>query len=313
MKLVTYLQAAQERLGAVDGEAVIDLNRAYAALARAQGHRAPQAAADAAIGRDVLEFLRFGDDAVGAAKEAVAHVATVGPGEARAQLLVSALSDVKLLPPVPRPPKIVCVARNYAEHAKEAGLEISPVPIVFARFAKTLVAPGDPVIRPSLSHELDWEGELAVVIGKGGHRIAREDAMSHIAGYSIFNDVTVRDYQFRVTQYTSGKNFNASGPFGPALVLADEVADPHALDVRTEVNGVVKQTGNTADMIYDLPTIIEHISEWIELEPGDVIPTGTPSGVGFKRTPPEFLKPGDTVSVTVDGLGTLVNPVVDEA
>ncbi len=312
MRLATYLQAGQERLGAVDGDTLIDLNRAVAALARSRGHAAPQAAADAAVGTDVLQFLELGADAVAAAREAVAHVAGLAPAQARAELLVADVAEVTLLPPVPRPPKIVCVARNYAEHAKEAGLEISPIPIVFARFATTLVAHGGPVVRPTVSEQLDWEGELAIVIGKGGRHIAREDAMDHIAGYSIFNDVTVRDYQFRVTQYTSGKNFSASGPFGPYLVLADEVADPHALDLSLEVNGVEKQRGNTSDMIYDLPTIIEHISEWVELEPGDVIPTGTPSGVGFKRNPPEFLEPGDTVSVTVQGLGTLSNPVVAE-
>jgi acylpyruvate hydrolase len=304
MRLATYLQAGDERFGAVDGDAVIDVNRAAAALFRARGHAVPQAAADAAVGTDILEFLQLGADAVATAKQAVAQA----PADVR-----TPLADVKLLPPVPRPPKIICVARNYAEHAKEAGLEISPIPIVFARFANTLVADGDPVVRPSVSDQLDWEGELAIVIGKGGHRIKREDALEHIAGYSIFNDVTVRDYQFRVQQYTSGKNFDASGPFGPYLVLPDEVADPHKLDVTLEVNGTVKQTGNTSDMIYDLGTIIEHISEWITLEPGDVIPTGTPSGVGFKRNPPEFLKAGDTVSVTVEGLGTLTNPVIEES
>lgn len=313
MRLATYLQAGQQRFGAVDGDTVIDLNRAGAALARAQGNAATaQAAADAAVGTDVLQFLELGESAVAAAREAVAHVQSLDAATARADLLVADLAAVKLLPPVPRPPKIVCVARNFAEHAKEAGLEISPIPIVFARFAKTLVAQGDPVVRPAVSEQLDWEGELAVVIGRGGHRISRAHAMEHVAGYSIFNDVTVRDYQFRVKQYTSGKNFNASGPFGPYLVLADEVADPHRLDLKTEINGVVKQEGNTRDFIYDIPTIIEHISEWIELEPGDVIPTGTPSGVGFKRNPPEFLKAGDTVSVTVEGLGTLSNPVVEE-
>lgn len=313
MRLATYVQAGEERFGAVDGDSVIDVNRAAAALARARGHAVPQAAADAAVGTDVLEFLELGVEAVRAAREAVDHVAGLDQAEARSGLLVAPLADVKLLPPVPRPPKIICVARNYAEHAKEAGLEISPIPIVFARFAQTLVAQGDPVVRPAVSEQFDWEGELAIVIGKGGHRISKENAMEHIAGYSIFNDVTVRDYQFRVTQYTSGKNFDASGPFGPYLVLADEVPDPHQLDISVEVNGTVKQTGHTSDMIYDLPTIIEHISEWVTLEPGDVIPTGTPSGVGFKRNPPEFLKAGDTVSVTVEGLGTLTNPVIEES
>jgi len=312
MKLASYVLGGELRLGAVDGDAVVDLNRAYAAKLREEGRAAAQVAADAAIPVDATTFLALGEPAIAAAGEALAYGQQLDPSAAAAQLLRSPLAAVKLLPPVPRPPKIICVARNYAEHAKEAGLQISEIPIVFARFSETLVAQGDPVVRPKVSEQFDWEGELAIVIGRGGRHITREDAMDHIAGYSIFNDVTVRDFQFRVTQYTSGKNFSASGPFGPYLVLKDEVADPHALDIRTEINGEVKQTGNTSDMIYDLPTIIEHISEWIALEPGDVIPTGTPAGVGFKRNPPEFLKPGDTVSVSVQGLGTLTNPVIAE-
>ena len=312
MKLASFLQGSQARLGAVDGDALIDLNRAYAALLDTKDHQASQAAADAEVPSDVVGFLALGDPALAAARDAVAHAQGVDSAAVGDGLLRIPLSDVKLLPPVPNPPKIICVARNFAEHAKEAGLEISEIPIVFARFANTLLADGDAVVRPTVSDQLDWEGELAVVIGKGGRHIKPKDALDHVAGYSIFNDVTVRDYQFRVTQYTSGKNFAASGPFGPFLVLADEVDDPHTLDISLEVNGVVKQTGNTGDMIFDVPTIIEHISEWIDLEAGDVIAMGTPAGVGFKRNPPEFLAPGDTVSVTVEGLGVLTNPVVDE-
>ncbi len=309
MKLVTYLLGGDVRLGSLDGEAVIDLNRAYAAMQRSQGHPAARASADAVVPADVIEFLALGDASSQAARAAIAFAKGLAPDEARRSLLATPTEDLELLPPVPKPPKIICIARNYAEHAREAGLQISEVPIVFARFTDTLVAPGGAIIRPTVSEQLDWEGELAVIIGKRGRHIAREAAMDHIAGYSIFNDVTVRDYQFRVTQYTSGKNFAASGPFGPHLVLKDEIADPLNLDITTEVNGVVKQTGNTSDMIYDLPTILGHISEWIALEPGDVIATGTPAGVGFKREPPEFLRPGDEVSVTISGLGTLTNTV----
>jgi 2-keto-4-pentenoate hydratase/2-oxohepta-3-ene-1,7-dioic acid hydratase in catechol pathway len=184
--------------------------------------------------------------------------------------------------------------------------------MVFARFTNTLVGDGGAIIAPRVSEQLDWEGELAVVIGKGGGHIARGDALSHVAGYSIFNDVTVRDYQFRVTQYTAGKNFRASGPCGPYLVSADELGDAQALEITTTVNGEVKQSASTADMLFDVPALIEHISEWIDLEPGDVIATGTPAGVGFKRSPPEFLRAGDSVAVTISGLGTLANTVVAE-
>jgi len=309
MKLVTYVLGGDVRLGAVEGASIIDLNRAYASLQRNGGNPAAQASTDAVVPTDVVKFLALGDRALDAAREAVGYANSLDPDRARRSLTTVSVEDVELLPPVPNPPKIICVARNYAEHAREAGLQISEIPIVFARFADTLVADGGAVIRPIVSEQLDWEGELAVIVGKRGRHIAREVAMDHIAGYSIFNDVTVRDYQFRVTQYTSGKNFAASGPFGPYLVLKDEVPDPHNLEITTEVNGVVKQRGNTSDMIYDLPTILEHISEWIAIEPGDVIATGTPSGVGFKRDPPEFLRPGDEVAVTVSLLGTLTNPV----
>jgi 2-keto-4-pentenoate hydratase/2-oxohepta-3-ene-1,7-dioic acid hydratase in catechol pathway len=312
MRLASFLQAGEVRLGAVVGDRVIDLNRAYADVRRTGGHPMPQADADAVVPTDVVSFLALGEPALSAAATALEHVRNLEQGAAAVALLAIPVADIELLPPVPHPPKIVCVARNYAEHAREAGLQISEVPIVFGRFADTLVPSGGPIIRPKVSEQLDWEGELAVVIGRGGGHIKRDAAMDHVAGYSVFNDVTVRDYQFRVTQYTSGKNFRASGPFGPHLVLKDEISDPHSLELTTELNGVLKQRGNTSDMIYDIPTIIEHISEWIDLSPGDVIATGTPAGVGFKRDPPEFLKPGDEVSVTIPGIGTLTNPVRDE-
>lgn len=312
MKLLTYRQAGEPRLGAaVDGR-VVDLNRAAAALHRSRGVVNAQALADATVPTDVVAFLGAGDAALSTATEALDYATGLDPDEARCGLLASAASDVELLPPVPQPPKIVCVARNYAKHAKEANLPVSEIPILFPRFANTLVAHGEPVIVPTVSDQLDWEGELAVVIGAPGHRIARADAMRHVAGYSVFNDVTVRDYQFQVTQYTAGKNFRASGPFGPYLVTPDEVGDPHRLAVRTEVNGEVKQEGNTDEFIFDIPAIIEHISEFVPLEAGDVIPTGTPAGVGFKREPAEFLRPGDTVTVSVENVGVLENPVIAE-
>lgn len=312
MKLLTYQQGNEPRLAAVLDDQVVDLNRAAAALYRSRGRSNGQALADALVPAEPQAFLALCDDAVPAAGEALDYVAGLERDEIRRELLAFPVSDVRFLPPVPRPPKIVCVARNYAKHAREANLPMPEIPILFSRFANTLVAHQAPVIRPTVSEELDWEGELAVIIGKPGHRIAAKDAMRHIAGYSVFNDVTVRDYQFRVTQYTAGKNFRASAPFGPYLVTADAVADPHSLDIRTEVNGIVKQTGNTSEFIFDLPTIIEHISEFVPLEPGDVIATGTPAGVGFKREPAEFLRPEDTVKVSIAGVGVLENPVVAE-
>jgi 2-keto-4-pentenoate hydratase/2-oxohepta-3-ene-1,7-dioic acid hydratase in catechol pathway len=313
MRLVSHLQAGEVRLGALDdSDRIIDLNRAYASLKRSAGAARASELADARVPNDINAFLALENGAITEARTAVEHAAGLDDEALARDLIATPLSAAKLLPPVPNPPKIICVARNYAEHAKEAGRELSEIPILFARFPATLVAPGDPVIRPTVSEELDWEGELAVVIGKGGHRISKADAMDHVAGYSIFNDVTVRNYQFRVAQYTAGKNFRASGPFGPYLALTDEGLDPNNLDILTEVDGEVMQDGNTSNMVFDVPTIIEHIADFIQLEPGDVIPMGTPSGVGFSRKPPRFLKPGETVRVTVTGLGTLENPVAAE-
>jgi 2-keto-4-pentenoate hydratase/2-oxohepta-3-ene-1,7-dioic acid hydratase in catechol pathway len=312
MKLVTHLQAGEARLAAVVDDTLVDLERAAAARHRAAGNPVAAELAAATVPSEVVCFLQLGDPAIQAAHEALAFVSNLHDADARGQLLVSDLADADLLPPVPNPPKIICVARNYGEHAKEAGFAISEIPILFARFAETLVAPDGPVVRPKVSHELDWEGELAVIIGKGGRHVSKADALDHVAGYSLFNDVTVRDYQFRVTQYTEGKNFAASGPFGPYLVLKDEVSDPHNLDLSTSINDEVVQSANTSDMIFDVPTIVSHISEFIALQPGDVIPMGTPAGVGFKREPPRFLVPGDVVSVTIPELGTLSNPVIDE-
>ena len=313
MRLLSYRQSGERRLAAAVGDRAIDLNRAAAALNRVRGCADAQALANGIAPPDITSFLAGGIYSRLAADEAIDHVMALEPEEARRELLAFPFADLKLLPPVPRPPKIVCVARNYAKHAKEANLPLPELPILFTRFANTLVAHGDPVIRPSVSEQLDWEGELAVVIGTPGHRIAKAEAMNHIAGYSVFNDVTVRDFQFRVTQYTAGKNFQASAPFGPELVTADEIGDPHSLAIKTEVNGVIKQDANTDEFIFDLPAIIEHISEFVPLESGDVIATGTPAGVGFKREPAEFLRPGDTVRVTVEGVGSLENPVVGEA
>ena len=312
MKLSTYILAGEPRVGAVVGDSLIDLARSRAHELRERGDTEASAIAAAELPGDIVRILAR-PAGIDTARAAAEHGASLDAELARHELIQLRFSDVTLLPPVPNPPKIVCVARNYAEHAREAGLAVSEIPILFARFAKTLIGPGASIVAPRVSPELDWEGELAVVIGRGGRHIARADAFDHVAGYSIFNDVTVRDYQFRVTQYTAGKNFSASGPFGPFLVLADEVPDPARLELVTEVTGVEMQRASTADMIFDVPTLIEHISEFIELEAGDVIATGTPAGVGFKREPPRFLVPGDVVRVSITDLGTLENPVEAEA
>jgi len=227
------------------------------------------------------------------------------------------LKDIKFLPVIPRPEKIVCAVRNYLDHHKEAvafGMkrEITEYPPIFLRVWRSQVGHDAPVIRPKVSDNLDWEGELAVIIGKGGRHISQADAWSHVAGYSIYNDVSVRDWQRHAQQIASGKNFVGTGPFGPWLVTPDEIGDPTSLRLETRVNGDVVQSSNTSMLIFSIPRLIEYSSTIFDLVPGDVIATGTPAGVGFTRQPPVFLKPGDVVEVEIENIGVLRNPVVDE-
>jgi 2-keto-4-pentenoate hydratase/2-oxohepta-3-ene-1,7-dioic acid hydratase in catechol pathway len=223
-----------------------------------------------------------------------------------------ALADVRLLPVVPNPGKILCVGLNYATHVAETGREQKEFPAIFTRWADTLIADGEPLVRPRETERFDYEGELAVVIGKGGRRIPRADAMAHVAGFSVFNDGSARDWQRHNIQFTPGKNYPATGAFGPALVLADEIADLASQRVQTRLNGELVQDQPISDMIWDIPFVIEYCSTFTPLEPGDVIVTGTPGGVGDKRKPPLYMKAGDVCEVSVGVIGTLTNPVIDE-
>ena len=220
------------------------------------------------------------------------------------------LATVELLPPLPAPGKILCIGMNYAEHAAEIGAEPPTCPEVFVRFASSLVGHGAPILRPSGSVQLDYEGELVAVIGRGGRAIARERALEHVAGYAIFNDASIRDVQFRTRQWTLGKNFDGTGAFGPVLVTADELpAGARGLRLRTRLNGTVLQDACTSQLIFDVAALVALLSEGMTLEPGDLIVTGTPSGVGFTRQPPVFMKPGDVCEVELEGIGVLRNPV----
>lgn len=222
-------------------------------------------------------------------------------------------NEYRLLPPLSRPPKIICVGLNYADHTKESPYEQPDYPTLFPRFASSLIADGQAVVRPRVSEQLDFEGEMVAVIGRPGRHIAKEDALDHVAGYSLFNDVSVRNYQFKSPQWTVGKNFDATGAFGPDFVTADELP-PGAKGLRlvTRLNGEVVQDAATSDMLYDVESLVSIISEAISLEPGDLIVTGTPAGIGFAREPKLFMRPGDVCEVEVEGLGILRNPIVDE-
>jgi 2-keto-4-pentenoate hydratase/2-oxohepta-3-ene-1,7-dioic acid hydratase in catechol pathway len=302
MRLLSYLKGGREHLGARDGDQLIDL-----AAARAAGADAGAFGPDRSAPSTILQFLAGGDEALGLARETIAFA------RAHDAAIVDE-STVQLLPVIPRPPKIICVARNYAEHAAEANLQVLEVPNLFIRFPRSLVGHGAPVVVPTVSRQVDWEAELAVVVGRAGKHVRAADAYQHVAGYAPFNDVSIRDWQLRKppVQFGAGKNFDGSGPFGPELITRDEVADPHALRIGLKVNGEVMQSSSTSNMIFDIPTLIEHISQFTTLEPGDVIATGTPSGVGHFRQPPTYLEPGDTVRVEIEGMAALENPVVAE-
>lgn len=242
---------------------------------------------------------------------ALAEVEKRASAAAREGLL--ALADLTLLPPLPDPPKILCIGRNYAEHAREGGAEVPQYPDIFMRSRLSLVGAGRPIIRPAISEKLDFEGELMAIIGSRVHRADPARALDAVAGYAIFNDATLRDYQRRTGQWTLGKNFDNTGAFGPEFVTADELPPGAAgLSIKTRLNGRVMQDANTDDMVFPVARALSFITEAMTLEPGDLLATGTPSGVGFARTPPLWMKPGDTVEVEIEGIGTLRNPVEDE-
>jgi 2-keto-4-pentenoate hydratase/2-oxohepta-3-ene-1,7-dioic acid hydratase in catechol pathway len=287
MRLLSFSSGRKESWGAVAGDGVIDLGKALGA--KYAGLQDFIASPDYAR-RDEIVAGRKADHA---------------------------LSAIRFLPVIPRPEKIICLVRNYLDHHKEvlaAGLhrELTSFPPIFLRVWRSQVGHGEPIIRPKVSHQLDWEAELAVIIGRGGRHIAEKDAMSHIAGYSCYNDVSVRDWQFHAKQIAAGKNFVGTGPFGPWMVTADEIPDPGNLNLALRINGKTEQSSNTKHLIFKIPTIINYASTVFDLTPGDVLVTGTPAGVGWSRKPPKFLVPGDVVEIEIEKVGVLRNPVVDE-
>lgn len=222
------------------------------------------------------------------------------------------LNTVTLLAPIPRPPKLICVGLNYRDHAIESKMEIPKVPTIFCKFPSSVIAPGDSIVLPKTSTQPDYEAEFAFVIGKGGRHIKAESWQEHVFGYTIINDVSARDYQMATTQWLMGKTFDTFAPMGPVIVSADEIVDPHALDIGLKINGEVLQSSNTRELIFKIPQLIEFLSSVFTLETGDVVSTGTPAGVGVARKPQRFLRAGDDVVVSVQGIGELRNPVVAE-
>ena len=279
MKLISYQYNGQDGYGAVQGDRVVELHSVF-------GTRAPD-----------LKALIAADLLAEAASAVQAAKATLP------------LSEMTLLPVIPNPGKIVCVGLNYGEHVRETGREITEKPTLFLRVAESQVAHGEDIVLPPESSRLDYEGEIAIVIGQGGRRISEADAWEHIAGYACYNDGSIRDWQTATPQWTAGKNFWRTGGFGPWMVTRDEIADNQVMTLVTRLNGQEMQRTTTDKLIHSIPRQIAHISAFMPLAPGDVIVTGTPGGVGAKRTPPVWMKAGDVVEVEVDAIGVLRNGV----
>jgi acylpyruvate hydrolase len=270
--------------------------------------------ADALVPADMIGILDAGERALMAIREAVGYVREgLGSAEQADGLerhgVVFTRSEVVLKAPLPRPGKLILLGLNYRDHAEETGQKIPEVPTLFAKYHNSVIGPGAAILIPRATEQIDYEAELAFVIGRRGHQIPRERALDYVAGYTIINDVSARDYQFVTSQWMVGKTFDTHCPMGPTLVLKDELLDPHNLDISLSIAGEVLQQSNTKQLIFKVPETVEYLSHVMTLEPGDVISTGTPAGVGFTRKPPRWLRPGETVRVEIAGLGVLENPV----
>jgi acylpyruvate hydrolase len=314
MQLVTFSYRGVQRVGLLEQEGVIDVNRAYTALLTQRGDPRAGAMAEALVPADMIGILAAGERALAVIRETEGSVREhLGSGaqsdELRRDGVLFTRSEVVLKAPIPRPGKLILLGLNYRDHAEETGQKIPEVPTLFAKYNNSVIGPGATILIPRATEQIDYEAEFAFVIGRRGHRIPRERALDYVAGYTIINDVSARDFQFATSQWMVGKAFDTHCPMGPSLVLKDEIPDPHALDISLSIAGEVLQRSNTRQLIFKIPETVEYLSQVMTLEPGDVISTGTPAGVGFTRKPPRWLRPGETVRVEIAGLGVLENPV----
>ena len=299
MRIITFQVHGKTHWGALQNGRAVDLNNAHAARGL-----------DMFLAPTVLDFLRAGETAWIKARETLEWLAYRELPE-----VTFALEEVKLLAPIPRPGKIIGIGLNYVDHARETGVPIPTKPIMFAKFSSSVIGPYDTIhIIPDVSQRVDYEAELGVVIGKAASRVAVKDALNHVFGYTVINDVSARDIQKGAeygNQWVRGKSFDTFCPMGPSITSGDEINDVQNLSVRATLNGELLQDGNTRDMIFNVATLISYISQGITLEPGDIIATGTPNGVGDARKPPLYLKNGDLIEIEVGNLGKLINPVED--
>ncbi|MGY4113265.1 fumarylacetoacetate hydrolase family protein [Aeribacillus sp. SP014] len=307
MKLITFTEQGVTRIGAIEDGKVIDLHAAFEKKLESEGKLRFKQIAEAYVPTDMNGFLQGGKESLDYAKEAVAFA--LKHEKYKGKQLVFSKEDVKVEAPVPSPGKMICVGHNYREHILEMGREIPPYPVVFAKFANTVIGPEDDIPHYPISDQLDYEAEFAFVIGKRARNVSQAEALDYVAGYTIVNDVTYRDLQRRTLQWLQGKTVDGSAPMGPWLVTTDELSDPSGLEVVLTVNGEERQRSNTKNLVFSVQYLVEFLSGLMTLEPGDVILTGTPGGVGVARDPQVFLKDGDVVRIEIDGIGALENKV----
>lgn len=305
LKLVTYSFDGDTRIGAVVDDAVVDLNRAYRALLAQQGDPRPRAMADAIVPPAMVAFLRGEERSMKAAKDAVAFAAKQPASEMRAKGILKDLEAVTLEAPIPKPPKITLMGFNYRAHAAEMLEKVPEVPMLFSAYPSSVNASGRSIVIPKGSEKPDYEAEFGVVIGKRGKYVSPDKAMDHVAGYVIVNDGTDRAWQTKTTQYLIGKTVDTFKVIGPYLVTKDEIADPHSLSIKLWVNGELRQDSNTSLQVFKIWDVVSYMSNIWTLEPGDILSTGTPRGVGHRHKPPVYLKPGDQVRIEIAGLGRL--------
>lgn len=303
MKIISYREKDSEhlwRIGSLHEEVVFDLQDAYLKMLATKSEKTDEAA----FPSDPTSFFKGGNEQIAVAEAAYAYAS-----EHQEDVKTYARSDVKLGTPIPNPGKVICVGRNYREHALEMKGEIPEIPVLFGKFSNALIGPEDAIEKPSMTKKLDYEAELTLVIGKEASKVSQADALNYIAGYTIGNDTTARDLQKRTPQWLQGKSIDRTTPIGPWVIPASLVKDPGNLDIKAFVNGEERQSSNTEKFIFDIPYLIEFISSIIRLEPGDIIMTGTPDGVGTAMNPPQYLQAGDTVTIEIENIGTLENKV----
>lgn len=308
MKLVKFEVAKKQFIGIIVDNTIIDVHAAYRYYAEGE---AKEHLDQGSLPSNLLDFLAAGKESLRLA-QSVSDYVLQNEVEDSSNKIFYSLSEVTICAPLHNPEKIICVGLNYLDHCKETGMDIPTSPIIFSKFTNALIGPNESVQLPVNSQEVDYEAELAVIIGKTAKKVTEEEAMDYVFGYTILNDISARDIQLGDGQWLRGKTPDTFAPIGPYIVTKDEISDPHHLDITLKLNGEIMQDSNTENLIFKIPFIISYLSQSMTLKPGDIIATGTPHGVGMSREPQVWLKEGDKMEITIEKIGTLINPVEND-